>query len=576
MNVRPWVIGGAAGATVLAGWWLFESEFGVEGNRGFTVLLTGAAASLLVPAVIGACRRPSDRTPTALAVTAVAVAVSYFRLLPQPWAATIGAAAWYATPLAIVWLATRMFDGTPRVARWLVWTMPAVLALGTVVVSGPRVSGEVLGSVRAASWADIRRSSSGDLVSTRQLNPLAHWPDSAVVRVLWVCWAGWVLGASLAFLVGILRRARKGGPPRPTAVVLAIAIAVSSAATAAAALPEETGVGRRSLLLDRWFTDLVLALPMLVLAGFGIAAVWTEIVQPRLAYTPSGLRLAGDTAPAKLRRHVEHVLGDPTARLLFSTTDGAAWVDEDGRPTETSSGSDRAHTVVTRDGAPVAVIEYDISVASQPDLVDLAVTSAALTLESRRLAALAEHEAADARASATRILTATERGRNELRMHVLEGPDRRLAKAAEDVQTRPVPLAEVHENLRAATADLRAIAHGTIPLALYDHGLAEAIEDVAATQGATVDVTSLPPNRLDETIEVTIVVVIADVLRKADDRVSIGVHVDDETLVIRIEGADEPSIDVRDRIDTLGGALRHDDAGLDVVIPLSPMPEDSS
>src|SRR4029453_2455200 len=89
---------------------------------------------------------------------------------------------------------------------------------------------------------------------------------------------------------------------------------------------------------------------------------------------------------AGLREALAEALGDPTLELAYWLPDRERYVDAEGRAVELPApGSGRAWTAVARDGAPLAAIVHDASLADERELIDAAGAAAALTLENERL-----------------------------------------------------------------------------------------------------------------------------------------------------------------------------------------------
>ena len=252
-----------------------------------------------------------------------------------------------------------------------------------------------------------------------QPNPLAIWPHSAAVTALTIVW--WVCLAIVAVWI-VAERGRS-----MTSRVLVVAAA---AATAILAWPEQINVfpqrsaGQvqvQSALLDPWL-DPMLALPAIACACVGGVAVWRELVRPRLSRTVGGsLKLAGHTSPEALRRDLVRTLGDPTVRIAFQSEDG--WIDERGRPVDIGEDGQRGVTIIRRDGVDIAALDHDLSLVAQPDLVQVAATSLAMSLEAQRMAAVAEAASEDVRESAARLLAAAESGRLDVEQRIVAGPE---------------------------------------------------------------------------------------------------------------------------------------------------------
>jgi hypothetical protein len=550
-----------------AGWWLSERGGAIDQDRKVVVLLTGVLLTMAVPAVVGMWRRPTDRLPRRLLVAALLFAVGHYRLVEASWASALGAGVWLATPALIVtWLFDR--DDVPRRRpTWVSITqlVPILVAVGLLVFSGPRTRLD-RHRLRAISWIFHHSDQSRYM---RQPNPLAIWPNSGVVTALTVVW--W---ACLAAVV-LWHSNERGRSVTSRVLVLAAAAATAILAWPAqvAAFPRVSGgrVEGQSVLLDPAL-DPLLAVPAIACACAGGLAMWRELVRPRLSRTDGGsLKLAGHTSPAALRHDLVRTLGDPTVRIAFQSQDG--WIDEHGRPISVGGDSQRGVTVIRRDGVDIAALDHDLSLIAQPDLVQVAATSMAMSLEAQRLAAVAEAASEDVRESAARLLAAAESGRLDVERRIMSGPDRTLATVDEMLDAQPLDLPAIHDGLRAALTDVRAIARGAIPASLEGEGLRAALDDLRVVADVGIDVRGLDGVRRPYVIDATLYRVVADCARSASDRVSVTIDGTDGEVHMRVTASHAQLSDLTiDRIEGLGGGVETgDDAGtttVDVAIPL--------
>jgi hypothetical protein len=429
------------------------------------------------------------------------------------------------------------------------------LAAGVLLTSGPRHTKGLSASVRAATWIFHDPQS---IVYVRQSNPVALSPNDLIVRVLWVVWALWVLGVSTAIAARAVRRRR------PSIAVVAIAGFV----TVILAYPESVRpLAAGSVILGRWYSNLLLAVPVIAAAFVGAVAVWEELVRPRLSHSQAGaLQLGSGTTPDALRRELVRALADPTVRVAFPSEMG--WIDQHGRGMTVASDAHRAATVVTRNGHPLAAIDYDVSLLGQPDLVDVAATTTAWSLDARRLAALAEAAAEDIRRSAARLLAAGDEGRRHVERLIADGPDRRLSMVATLLGERPVDLGRVHDGLRAALTDVREIAHGATPPSLSDGGLALALADLRGVGVVPFEIDGVPSQRFPTGVEVTLYLAAADIVFRASGPVTAQLWCTYGEVHLRLDGGPE-SLEqlVLDRVETLGGRVETTNDALIVSIP---------
>jgi len=563
-------LAGAAATVVVTavGWWLSERGAALEQDRKVVALLTGVLLTMATPAVVGMWRRPSDRLPRQLLVAALLFVIGYYRAVEPAWAATLGAGVWLATPaMIIIWLTDRDDVGAKRPRLiWVAVLAPVVVALGLLLCSGPHTPND-RHRFRAISWiyypADQQRY-------VRQPNPLAFWPHSGVVVALTIVW--WACITVVAIWVAT---------ERGRSVLTRVLVVAATAAAAILAWPEQVitfprrssgTIQAQSLLLEPWL-DPLLAVPAIACACAGGVAVWRELVRPRLSRTEGGsLRLAGHTSREALRKELVRTLGDPTVRIAFQSEEG--WIDERGRPIAIGDGVQRGVTVIRRDGVDVAALDHDVSLVGQPDLVQVAATSLAMSLEARRMAAVAEAASEDVRESAARLLAAADSGRVDVEQRIVSGPDATLASVDTLLDARPLDLTVIHDGLRTALTEVRQIARGAIPASLESEGLRAALDDLRVASDVRFDVQGLDGIRRPYVVEATLYRVVADCTKSASDRLRVTIGETDGDVDMRVVAPDAQLSELTvDRVEALGGRVHTSDEGgstvtIDVVIPL--------
>ena len=176
----------AATTVTVAGWWMLSNEALTVTYTRFPALVTGAALTLIIPGIVGMWRRPNDPQPTRSAVSGIVFALAYFRVFSPPWASTLGAFVWYASPLALAWLLLgwqrptrdsanrgRVLDaahGRRRRPRAGVGSSPHLERVGRL--------GSAVGELGAPPDYFTDKY-------VRQANPLALLPSATAVRALW-------------------------------------------------------------------------------------------------------------------------------------------------------------------------------------------------------------------------------------------------------------------------------------------------------------------------------------------------------------------------------------------------------
>ncbi len=566
------------------GWVLAVRLDDLTDSGPFTAILTGIVAAFAVTAVVAERRRPGRRVAPLVAIVGLIVLLSAFRSLPSPWCSAVGAAVWLAGPLVIADLLLSYPDGLSRIARRraavALWLIPSVLAGAIVAVSGPAADGGA--TVRALSW------SVGRFPFVRLRNPLLVHESPALVRVLTAVWAGWVVAAlavTVWMLIGRLRRADAADRRLVSPIALAGLVAVVGVVVQMlASWPAGDPLAPDAVFdLNDWYGALlrvtsVVALP--ILAG---VFVWLEVLRPQLSRVAGGaLQIGGDDSLDEsvddLQQRLRHTLDDPTLRLGFriddaASTDIAGWVDTFGNPFDAHATNDRSTTIITRDGAEMALIDCDLAVAERPDDVELAAQLAAVALDNQRLRSLTLAQAEVVRASGERLLQAADRARHSLERDLTVGPAALLAAAESALSSVGAPsraaLERAADLILQALAGVRKLSHGLAPPTLDQIGLAAALEDLAGRSDALGDV-SVPAGRLARPIEATLYASVALALEGAVGPVDVKVVTAPGEVSLHLAGRLAPIDDlVTDRVGALDGTIIDTDGGRTVQLPLT-------
>jgi PAS domain S-box-containing protein len=187
-------------------------------------------------------------------------------------------------------------------------------------------------------------------------------------------------------------------------------------------------------------------------------------------------------------------------------------------------------------------------------------------------------------ASRRRVVSAGDEARRRIERNLHDGAQQRmvslsllLGRARSALPADPGHAAELLDlavaQISDAADELRTLARGIHPAGLTRYGLAAAVTDLARRTGAEVVGEPLPPERFDETVEVTAYYVVAEAVTNAlrhapGAHVEIGGALDGDHLVVRVaddgpggatEGDDAPSSSgiagLRDRVAAMGGTL---------------------
>jgi signal transduction histidine kinase len=318
--------------------------------------------------------------------------------------------------------------------------------------------------------------------------------------------------------------------------------------------------------------------------GLTPLAFLVALLDARLARASVGdlmVELRADPPPYDLREPLAKALNDPSLTLAYWLPEYGRWTDQDGHPLELpASDGDRAVTVVDRDGEHLAALIHDPSLADEPELLDGVSAVAGISLENGQLQAELKARLDELKGSRGRVIAAGQRERKRLERNLHDGAQQRLIALrlelgllGERLEGDPALRRDV-EHARAEIGisldELRAVARGLHPAVLSGHGLAVALESLAAASAVPVQLTVAVDGRLDEPIEVAAYYVVSESLANVGKHARAGSATIDVArrngdLVVEIVddgvgGADtERGSGLRglaDRVEALGGRLR--------------------
>ncbi len=563
---------------IVSGWLLWTGSDTFDTVSAHLAVTTSVLCALAICALVAEHRRPGGTIAPLLAVAPLLTAFGAGRLFPQTAIAVIGAFAFYAFPLVAGHLLLAYPDGLRdrhrRPVVIVVWVVPALLATGMMLVSGPRQrDGD---AVRAVSWVIGAGVDNGE----RQPNPLAALSSDVAARMLWVFWSVTIVAVATGVAVTLIvrwwrtdRLSRRVAGPLGAA---GFAWAISVVAMPILAWPEDAVVHLdrawvESVLLGEWYSDALYAAPVIGLAALAGVMVWFEILRPRLARTAGGaLRLDEVLAGAShLGDALARALGDPTTDLVFA--DGAGgWIGRTGRRRGLAVEAGRAATVIMRDDEPIAAIDHDRSLLAEPEALDAAAAFAALVIDNERLHVLTLAHLDDVQSSARRLLAATDTARADLDRRLADGPQRLLA-AAQDVLVqarRPDDLEQARLLLVQAVGEVREISHALLLTALSEHGLAAGLEDLSIRTEHPIHLVAMPTDPIIGPIATGIYFAVADLTERANGTVSVRVDDRDDGLVVTIGGVTAPlGRSAHDRLDSLSATLAWNGETLIVGVP---------
>jgi signal transduction histidine kinase len=319
----------------------------------------------------------------------------------------------------------------------------------------------------------------------------------------------------------------------------------------------------------------------LVVLGLAPLAFLIGLLDIHLGRTgASDLFLRLRERPHELRAVLAGTLRDPSLSLLYWVPQYASWADEDGQPAELPTGPDRAATIIEQEGVPVAALVHDPSLRDERELLDAVAAAAAIALENGRLQAELKAHVDELRGSRVRVLEAAQRERQRLERNLHDGAQQRLialsldlglleSRLGSDPGAREA-LARAKAEIALSLDELRDVARGLHPAVLSGHGLAVALESIAARAPVPVRLDVRVAGRLSDPVEVAAYYVVCESLANVGKHAratltTVDLERVDDMLVVEvvddgIGGADtERGTGLRglaDRVETLGGRLR--------------------
>jgi signal transduction histidine kinase len=361
--------------------------------------------------------------------------------------------------------------------------------------------------------------------------------------------------------------------PAETRAARALATAVAAVVGGTPALVSARALAGATFLSDT--TLLVAYEAMLVIAATSLTAGLLLARPGPAAVADLVVELAASPQPRTLRETLARAVGDPSLEIGYWV--GSSYIDSEGRPmTLPTAGSERAVTLVERDGEPVAALVHDAALADDPTLADAVATATRLTAAHARLQAELRAQLRELVDSRRRIVVAGDAQRSRLerrldRASAVHLEEMRAAlRRAERVATLDVAaaLTVVERELDEAVVELHELARGIHPHTLVESGLAAALDELATTAPIMVAVAA-PRDRYAPSVEAAAYFVCAEALANVAkyariDRAAVGVR--SENGHLRVQVADEGAggadpargsglRGLTDRVEAVGGRL---------------------
>jgi len=307
------------------------------------------------------------------------------------------------------------------------------------------------------------------------------------------------------------------------------------------------------------------------------------LLDARLARSAVGelvIELRADPEAHDLRDALARALHDPSLTLAYWLPDFETYVDLEGRPLALPKNPARASTVLDRDGRQVAALIHDSELVEERELLDAVGAAAGIALENGRLQADLRARVEELKGSRTRVIEAGQKERQRLERNLHDGAQQRLIALSLRLRLLEQRLAEqpdaraqldnARHEIALSLEELRAVARGIHPAVLTGHGLAVALESLAAAASLPVRLTVEIDRRLPEHVEVAAYYVVSESLANVAKHaqathasVEVAEHANSlvvEVLDDGVGGADtERGSGLRglaDRVEALGGRLK--------------------
>jgi signal transduction histidine kinase len=326
----------------------------------------------------------------------------------------------------------------------------------------------------------------------------------------------------------------------------------------------------------------ILRLATFAVIGLAPVAFLLGLLDARLARSGVAdmvVRLTSERAP-DLRELIARALRDDSLAVAYWLPEYGSWAGADGDPvTLPAPGDARGVTVIEQRGEPVAALLYHPSLREEPELVAAVSAAAAISLENGRLQADLRARLQDLRGSRARLLAAAQDERRRLERDLHDGAQQRLIALSLELGLLQSSLdgdpdagrrlEHARREVTVSLQELRDIARGLHPAVVSGHGLAVALESVAARTAMPLElrVDGLP--RLPEPVEVAAYYVVCESLANTGKHAGAGSAVVDVrlaggTLVVEVSddgvGGADPGRGsglrgLADRVEALDGRL---------------------
>jgi signal transduction histidine kinase len=521
-----WSIGVAAGAALLV---LALTDASAEHHRVAAVMVMVAGWSFTASGLIAWGRRPHNRLARLMVVLGLAwLLLQLAAHVEVPLLFTIGIWGSDAFVVLLMIFLTAFPDGRLTRADWL---LVAPFAF-------------VLGPLELAWLLFFDTGPPGNVLLVSNDPSVADAIDSAQRVIL-------VIGSFVATAMFAVRWRQASPPVRRGLTPILAGAATLLVSTVSLVVSKITG-NRPSDPLQIAVLVSLTAVPVALLA---------DMLRARLARSAVGelvLALRAKPAPGDLRDALARALGDPSLRLAYWLPEFGTYADLDGHPLALPADPARATKVVDGAGTPVAALLHDPSLGDEPELLDAVGAAAGIALENARL-----HS--ELGATRIRILEASQSERRRLERDLHDGAQQRLVALSLEVGLLEARLADhpdahralgqVRSELSGSLEELRSLARGIHPAIVSGHGLAVALEGLAARAPVPVRLSIDVGRDVPEPIEVAAYYLVCESLT------NVAKYAQASAASVAVSRADgDLVVDVTD--DGVGGAHAESGSGL--------------